>query len=87
MRAYSLLQREVRRREQTERELASQLNFQQTMMETVPYPLVAKDLQGRYIAVNQAYERLTGLRRENVIGRTSIDVLAWGKQNSFDLDG
>ena len=25
-------------------------------MEMVPYPLVAKDLHGRYIAVNRAYE-------------------------------
>ncbi|HEY3596642.1 MAG TPA: ATP-binding protein [Paraburkholderia sp.] len=86
LRAYSLLQREVRRREQTEHELAAQLNFQQTMMEMVPFPLVAKDLLGRYIAVNRAYERLTGLSRETVIGRTSVDVLAWGRQNSFSLE-
>ncbi|GAB2904512.1 hypothetical protein GCM10027093_47650 [Paraburkholderia jirisanensis] len=86
LRAYSLLQREVRRREQTELQLASQLNFQQTMMEMVPYPLVAKDLRGRYVAVNRAYERLTGLSRDTVLGRTSIDVLAWGKENSADLE-
>jgi PAS domain S-box-containing protein len=79
LRAYILLQREVRRRERTERELESQLNFQQTMMEMVPYPLVAKDLQGRYLGVNRAYEQATGLRREAVIGRTSADVQAWGK--------
>ena len=57
LRAYLLLQREVRLRKQTERELALQLNFQETMMEMVPYPLVAKDLDGRYIAVNRAYRR------------------------------
>ena len=79
LRAYMLLQREVRRRERTERELESQLNFQQTMMEMVPYPLVAKDLQGRYLGVNRAYEQATGLKREAVIGRTSADVQAWGK--------
>ncbi|WP_232243430.1 ATP-binding protein [Paraburkholderia sp. SOS3] len=86
LRAYSLLQREVRRREQTERELAAQLNFQQTMMEMVPYPLVAKDLNRRYIAVNQAFERLTGLSRAAVIGRTSTDVLAWGEENIESLE-
>jgi two-component system, NarL family, sensor histidine kinase EvgS len=86
LRAYSLLQREVRRREQTERELAAQLNFQQTMMEMVPYPLVAKDLDGRYIGVNQAFERLTGLSRASVIGRMSIDVLAWGEENIASLE-
>ncbi|BCF95806.1 histidine kinase [Paraburkholderia sp. PGU19] len=86
LRAYVLLQREVGRRERTERELESQLNFQQTMMEMVPYPLVAKDLQGRYIGVNRAYEQATGLRREAVIGRTSTDVHAWGENNSLRLE-
>jgi two-component system, NarL family, sensor histidine kinase EvgS len=86
LRAYSLLQREVRRREQTERELAAQLNFQQTMMEMVPYPLVAKDLDGRYIGVNQAFERLTGLSRASVVGRMSTDILAWGEENLASLE-
>ncbi|HEY4352827.1 MAG TPA: ATP-binding protein [Paraburkholderia sp.] len=86
LRAYSLLQREVRRREQTERELAAQLNFQQTMMEMVPYPLVAKDLGGRYIGVNQAFERLTGLSRASVVGRMSTDVLAWGEENLASIE-
>src|ERR1700754_4221546 len=86
LRAYSLLQREVMQREQTVRELAAQLNFQQTMMEMVPYPLVAKDLEGRYIGVNQAFERLTGLSRTSVIGRMSADVLAWGEENIASLE-
>ncbi|MFM0361050.1 ATP-binding protein [Paraburkholderia sediminicola] len=86
LRAYLLLQREVRLRERTERELALQLNFQETMMEMVPYPLVAKDLDGRYIAINRAYEEACGLRREAVIGRTAVDVQAWGEANSHVLD-
>ena len=86
LRAYLLLQREVRRRKQTERELAAQLNFQETMMETVPYPLVAKDLEGRYIAINRAYEESSGLRREQVIGLTSDEVQAWGPLNSRRLE-
>jgi len=86
LRAYLLLQREVRRRKQTERELAAQLNFQQTMMETVPYPLVAKDLEGRYIAINRAYEESSGLRREQVMGLTSAEVQAWGPLNGRMLE-
>ncbi|MEZ0602883.1 transporter substrate-binding domain-containing protein [Paraburkholderia sp. IW21] len=86
LRAYLLLQREVRLRKQTERELALQLNFQETMMEMVPYPLVAKDLDGRYIAINRAYEEACGLRREAVIGRTTLDVQTWGEANSHVLE-
>ncbi|WP_433694723.1 ATP-binding protein [Paraburkholderia phenoliruptrix] len=86
LRAYLLLQREVRRRKKTERELALQLNFQETMMQMVPYPLVAKDLQGRYIAVNGAYEEACGLGREAVLGRTTMEVQTWGEANSRVLD-
>ncbi|MFM0301174.1 transporter substrate-binding domain-containing protein [Paraburkholderia sediminicola] len=86
LRAYLLLQREVRRRKQTERELALQLNFQETMMEMVPYPLVAKDLDGRYIAINRAYEEACGLRRDAVIGRKAVDVRTWGEVNGQVLD-
>lgn len=86
LRAYLLLQREVRLRKKTERELALQLNFQETMMKMVPYPLVAKDLEGRYIAVNRAYEEACGISREAVIGRATTDVQTWGEANSRILD-
>lgn len=86
LRAYLLLQREVRRRKKTERELALQLNFQETMMKMVPYPLVAQDLQGRYIAVNGAYEQACGHSREAVLGRTTMEVQTWGEANSKVLD-
>ncbi|WP_254699790.1 ATP-binding protein [Trinickia violacea] len=86
LRAYVLLQREVRRREQIERRLESQLNFQQTMMETVPYPLLAKDSANRYVAVNRAFELMLGVDRNDVIGRTGAEACAWGRQHSETLD-
>ncbi|MFT4068618.1 MAG: transporter substrate-binding domain-containing protein [Paraburkholderia sp.] len=86
LRAYVLLQREVRLRKQTERELALQLNFQQTMMKTVPYPLIAKDLDGRYIAINEAYEKVCGMSHEAVLGRTTAEVGTWGDANARKLD-
>ncbi|MFM0626490.1 ATP-binding protein [Paraburkholderia xenovorans] len=86
LRAYLLLQREVRLRKKTERELELQLNFQETLMKTVPYPLVAKDLDGRYIAVNEAYEQACGLGREAIVGRSTIEVRTWGEANSRILD-
>jgi PAS domain S-box-containing protein len=86
LRAYLLLQREVRLRKSTERELELQLNFQETLMKTVPYPLVAKDLGGRYIAVNEAYEQACGLSRDAIIGRSTIEVATWGQTNSRILD-
>ncbi|MDE1179616.1 transporter substrate-binding domain-containing protein [Paraburkholderia sp.] len=86
LRAYMLLQREVKLRKHTEGELATQLNFQQTMMEMVPYPLVAKDLDGRYIAINRAFEECSGLQRAHVIGRRSVEVEAWGSANTGSIE-
>ncbi len=82
LRALILLQREMNRRIETEQRLATQLSFQQTMMEVVPFPLVAKDMENRYIAVNHAFEAALGVRREDVIGRTSIEAGAWGEKHS-----
>jgi two-component system, NarL family, sensor histidine kinase EvgS len=82
LRAFILLQREMGRRIEIEQRLATQLSFQQTMMEVVPYPLVAKDMDNRYIAVNRAFEEALGVRRENIIGRTSLEAIAWGPEQS-----
>ncbi|MGV7247169.1 PAS domain S-box protein, partial [Caballeronia sp. M23-90] len=85
LRAFVLLQREMARRVETEQRLATQLSFQQTMMEVVPYPLVAKDLENRYIAVNRAFEKMLGIRREDVIGHTALEAQSWGPENSKRL--
>jgi PAS domain S-box-containing protein len=85
LRAFVLLLREMGRRIETEQRLATQLSFQQTMMEVVPYPLVVKDLDNRYIAVNRAFENTLGVRREDIIGSTTLEVQSWGTEYSEQL--
>ncbi|KXV03895.1 hybrid sensor histidine kinase/response regulator [Caballeronia megalochromosomata] len=85
LRAFVRLQQEMARRMEIEQRLATQLSFQQTMMEVVPYPLVAKDMENRYITVNRAFEEALGVRREDIIGRTSLEVTAWGDAHSRAL--
>jgi two-component system, NarL family, sensor histidine kinase EvgS len=84
--AYVLLQREMRRRRRAEQILARQVELQDTMMEMIPYPLVARDLDNRYIAVNRAYEETTGRQRAGVIGRATSSIAAWGADNSRLVD-
>ena len=55
-------------------ELTEQLNFKQTLIETVPIPIFYKDLQGRYIGCNEGFTRLLGLEKEWLIGRAASDV-------------
>ncbi|TDV37019.1 hypothetical protein C7405_103145 [Paraburkholderia caballeronis] len=87
LRAYVLLQREMKRRRRAERVLARQVELQNTMMEMIPYPLAARDLQNRYLAVNHAYEEATGLSRVQLLGRSSTSVAPWGEANSRRVDG
>lgn len=86
LRAHALLQREMRRRRRAEQVLAKQVELQDTMMEMIPYPLGARDLDNRYLAVNRAYEEVTGLPRGEVLGRTGAAVAAWGAENSERVD-
>ncbi len=85
LRAFLLLQREMSRRIETEERLATQLSFQRTMMEVVPYPLVAKDLDNRYIAVNRSFEEALGVRRDQIIGRTALEAMPWGADHSKQM--
>ena len=64
------LRKEVRHRRRTERELVFETRFKALLMDTVPIPVCVKDAQGRYVAVNPAYEQAVGVRAENVIGKT-----------------
>ena len=86
LRAYVLLQREMRRRRRAEQVLARQVELQDTIMEMIPYPLCARDLEDRYLALNRAYEEATGRQRAQVIGRTGAAVMAWGPENSRRMD-
>ncbi|RAR61864.1 PAS domain S-box-containing protein [Paraburkholderia unamae] len=86
LRAYVLLQREMRRRRRAEQVLARQVELQDTMMEMIPYPLGARDLENHYLALNRAYEEATGLQRAAVLGRTGAAVNAWGPENSLRMD-
>jgi two-component system sensor histidine kinase EvgS len=69
------LRREIRQRRWTENELRFQTQFQKMLMNTVPIPVFVKDIEGRYLAVNPAYEEALGVRAEHVLGKT-IDASA-----------
>jgi PAS domain S-box-containing protein len=50
-----------------------------------PEPItIATASEGRYIDVNESFLRITGYRREEVIGRTSLEIRFW--ENTEDRD-
>jgi len=55
------------------------------LVATSPDLITLTDLgTGRYAMVNQAFERVTGWRADEVVGRTSLDLGVWGQARSRD---
>jgi len=75
------LRRENRQRRAAEETLAQQLSFQRAMMESVPFPLVAKDAQYRYVAVNAAFCNMFGRPRESLLGGTPYELGLYSADN------
>ena len=49
-------------------------DFLQTLINAIPNPIFFKDVQGRYLGCNRAFEFLMELSRENLLGKTVYDV-------------
>ena len=50
------------------------LPFVRQLIDTIPSPVFYKDLDGRYIGANRAFEQLTGRPLDALIGRTVLDL-------------
>lgn len=46
----------------------------QALFEVIPNPFFVKDAEGRYLACNAAFERYLGMGRDQIIGKTVVDV-------------
>jgi two-component system sensor histidine kinase/response regulator len=57
-----------------EQALAGQLTFQQALVDTIPYPVFYKGPDARFLGVNQAYEEVFRIRREDLIGKCVLDL-------------
>jgi PAS domain S-box-containing protein len=53
--------------------LRRQVRFSAEVFDSLPIGLAMRDLQGRYVFVNRAWEGFVGARREDVIGKTVHD--------------
>lgn len=61
--------------EEREDALKKQLDFSQTLMDTIPLPVFYKDTDGVYLGCNKAFEENCGLSREDLVGKTVFDVI------------
>lgn len=58
-----------------EKQLSAQLDFVEALIEAIPLPVYIKDVEGRYVLLNRAFELFFSTEREKYIGRTVNDLL------------
>jgi len=55
-------------------ELAEQLNFQSTLLDTIPDLIFVKDINSRYINCNLAYCSYLGIGKDEILGKNDWDL-------------
>jgi len=65
--------RDITEQEQLDLRLREHLHFLEQLIDAIPSPLFFKDTKGRYLSVNQAFERYVGIDRETLTGKTVYD--------------
>ena len=68
------LKREVRRRKSAERTLRDQLAFQSTLLDSIPQPVVVRDLQGKLLSCNRSYLSFNRRPGSALVGRRLDEV-------------
>ncbi|SPF41158.1 putative PAS/PAC sensor signal transduction histidine kinase [Syntrophobacter sp. SbD1] len=65
---------DITERVQAEEAIRQQVNFQQTLIDTIPSPIFYKDTEGRYLGCNSSFESYIGLNKADIITKTVYDV-------------
>lgn len=58
----------------TEIQLTHQVNFLQTLMDTIPNPIFYKDINLVYIGCNKEFERILGLNKDDIVNKTVFEI-------------
>lgn len=66
----------MNKQKQTEGALHETNSQLSALLEAIPDVVYFKDVQGRNLVVNKAYEELLGLRREEILGKTDEQLLS-----------
>ncbi len=65
---------DVTKAHQLQHELKKQMVFQSELLEILPNPVFIKDENACFITFNRAYERAFGMKREDFIGKSVMDL-------------
>ena len=68
------LRNEIAENKRAQESLLKQQSFLQTLVETIPIPVFYKDISGRYLGCNKAFEDFSGKPRSEIIGKTVFEM-------------
>ena len=66
--------RDITERRQAELALRTSEYFLDTLLNAIPVPVFYKDVEGRYLGFNKAYETFFGATRDQLIGKSVFDI-------------
>ena len=72
---YIAIRTDISARKAAETQLAEQLRFVEVLLDATPTAIYLKDLQGRYLRFNKAFEALFGIERNAWIGKNVFDLV------------
>ncbi|RFO94726.1 GGDEF domain-containing protein [Rhodoferax lacus] len=74
----SMIARDISRRKQAELDLQeSEIRYRTAFMTSPDAINITRVEDGRYLEVSAGFERMTGWRRDEVVGRTSVELGLW----------
>jgi len=83
-----LLERENKRITVAEQRIENQLNYFKTIIETIPFPLFIKAIDGKYLEVNKAFLDYFKMKKIDVISKNVFSILPEeAAQKSMSFDG
>lgn len=62
------------------------LHFLQILSNSIPNPIYYKDLEGRYLGCNLAYEQVRGVTRAEILGKTTSEIFDEIEAKEQELD-
>jgi PAS domain S-box-containing protein len=75
---------DVTARREAEQALKEQIKLTRDLIEANPLPIYLKDTECRYLDINAAFVRDSGLTHEKALGRTAYDVLPSDRARQYD---